>query len=115
MNEHISFYDRLTAAAGYLLFIPALYVILTEKRKNEYLALHASQALFYWTFSFVILVAIRIAVDYLMVRVYIRPFELILPIFMWAVWLYSLYCTFLAVLGREINIPIVSAVSKKVA
>ena len=115
MNEHISFFDRLTAAAAYLLFIPALYIILTEKRKNEYLALHASQALFYWTFSFVILVAIRIAVDYIMVRVYIRPFEVILPAVMLAIWIYSLYCSFLAVLGRQINIPLVSAVAKKVA
>ena len=115
MNEHISFFERLTAASGYLLFIPALYVILTEKRKNEYLAINASQALFFWTFSFVLLVAIRMAVDYIMVRVYIRPFELILPLTMWAILLYSLYCSFLAVLGRQVNIPLVSGIAKKVA
>lgn len=115
MNEQISFFERLLAAAAYLLFIPALYVILTERRKNEYLALHASQALFYWTFSFILLVAIRIAVDYVMVRTYIRPLESILPVAMWTVWLYSLYCFFLAILGRQINIPLVSAISKKVA
>ena len=115
MNEHISFFERLTAAAGYLLFFPALYVILTEKRKNEYLALHSSQALFYWAFSFILLLAIRIAVDYVMVRTYIRPFESILPITMWGIWLYSLYCCFLALLGRQISIPLVTAISKKVS
>ena len=115
MNEQISFFDRLTAAAGYLLFIPALYIILTEKRKNEYLALHSSQALFYWTFSFITLVAIRSGVDHVMTRVYIRPFEIILPFTMWAIWLYSLYCSFLAVLGRQVNIPLVSGIAKKVA
>ena len=98
-----------------ILFIPALYTILTEKRKNEYLALHASQALFYWTFSFILLVLIRTAVDHVMVRSYIRPFELILPTAMWTIWLYSLYCTLLALLGRQINIPLVSDLSKRVA
>ena len=113
MNEQTSFFDKLTAAAAYLLFIPALYIILTGRRENEYLTLHASQALFYWMFSFFLLAAIRIGVDYVMIRAYISPFELILPLTMWTIWLYSLYCSLLAVMGRRINIPLVSDLAKK--
>ena len=113
MDEKIGFFDRLTAAAAYLLFFPALYIILTEKRKKEYLALHGCQALFYWLLSFFILVAIRIGVDCVMTRVYIRPLELVLPLTMWAIWLYCIYCSLLALLGRQINIPMISSLTKK--
>jgi uncharacterized membrane protein len=115
MQDEIHFFDRLTAAMSYLLLLPALRVILTEKRKNEYLALHAAQALFYWTFSFILIVAVRIAVDYVMTRTYISPFESVIPSLLWAIWLYSIYCCILALLGRQINIPLVSSIAKKVA
>ena len=115
MDEDIRFFDRINAALSYAFFFPALYIILTEKRKKEYLALHSSQALFYWVFSFILLLSIRASLDYIMVRAYIRPFEMVLPVLIRGIWLYSLYCAFLSLLGRQVNIPIVSSLSKKVA
>ena len=115
MKEDISFFDRLTASAAYLLFFPALYMILTEKRKDEYLALHSSQALFYWIFSLILLVVLRSGIDYVMAHIYIRPFELILPLLMWGIWLYAVWCAFLVLLGRQVNIPLISGLAGKAA
>jgi len=115
MEEDIRFFDRVNAALSYAFFFPALYIILTEKRKKEYLALHSSQALFYWVFSFVLLVAVRYSIDHVMTLVYIRPFEIMLPLLMWLIWLYALWCAFLALLGRQVNTPLVSGLAGRVA
>lgn len=40
--------DKLISAAAYLFFIPALYIILTDKRKVSFNAQHAAQALLLW-------------------------------------------------------------------
>ncbi|MFA5098004.1 MAG: hypothetical protein WC490_05185 [Candidatus Margulisiibacteriota bacterium] len=115
MDEDIRFFDRINAAFSYAFFFPALYIILTEKRKKEYLALHSSQALFYWVFSFVLLILVRSGTDHIMSLVYIRPFEIVLPLLMWLIWLYALWCAFLVLLGRQVNIPLVSGLAGWVA
>lgn len=51
--------DKLISAAAYLFFIPALYIILTDKRKVGFNAHHAAQALLLWIVFAAVMVLLR--------------------------------------------------------
>jgi uncharacterized membrane protein len=61
---------RILSASAYLFGIPALYIVLTVKQKDDFVRRHGSQAFLLWVSFFVIFFMIRMVIDWLWSRAY---------------------------------------------
>ena len=110
----LTFKDKTLVFLSYIFFFPSIYVILSDKRKNELLALHAAQAFLYWLAVAVIFLMLRAAV-YLIVSV--LPLYFLtgaMDLFFLLGWFFSFYCAIMFLFGAEVEIPIVHGISKKI-
>ncbi|MBN2058334.1 MAG: hypothetical protein JW782_06025 [Candidatus Saganbacteria bacterium] len=55
--------DSILVASAYLFGIPALYIVLTDLRKKEYIGFHGGQALLLWCCFFIIFFGQRALAD----------------------------------------------------
>ncbi|MFH1825675.1 MAG: hypothetical protein ABH823_00075 [bacterium] len=97
--------SRLLAAFAYIFGIPALYIVLTEKRHNEALGWHGAQALKLWAGYFVIFFSLRFLINSAWQSHYwplLNNLELLAVVLMAG---YALFCGYRAGLGRKIKIP----------
>ena len=84
--------SKVLAAAAYIFWIPSLYIVLTEKRRQEFAGYHGGQALVLWTFIFLIFFAVRFLINLLWSFVYV-PYINYLEVIVGAVgWGYAVYC-----------------------
>ena len=58
-----NFGDKVFAASAYLFGVPALYIILTEHRKNKFLGGHGARAFLLWLTFIAVFFALRFIVD----------------------------------------------------
>lgn len=96
---------RILSASAYLFGIPALYIVLTVKQKDDFARRHGSQAFLLWVSFFVIFFMIRMIIDWLWSRAYVPGlawFEIVAVVFMGC---YAVYCAWRSLLGREFKIP----------
>jgi hypothetical protein len=93
------------AALTYLLGIPALYILLTDLRKKDYVGPHAEQALYLWFLFFSGIFVFRFLLDLVWHFWYF-------PYLAWLEWLviggmavYAVRCAYRALLGIPFRIP----------
>lgn len=97
--------DRTLAALAYILWIPSLYVVLTEKRKEEFLGFHGGQALLLWTLIFIGFFLIRFLVNLVWRFFYVPYLDMLEALFAFAAWGYAVYCGFRSLQGLTFRIP----------
>ncbi len=112
MSEEVSAENRLLAAASYAIGIPALYIILTDKRKEKFLNYHGSQSLFLWIGIIVAWILLRILLDMIWSLVSIPFLDSLVSLIGLALWVYALFCAYKAYLGEYFEIPYISDITK---
>jgi len=113
MAEEISGENKLLAAASYAIGIPALYIILTEKRNEKFLGYHGSQALFLWIGIIVAWILLRVLLDMIWSIVYIPFLSSLISLIGLALWGYALFCAYKAYTGEYFEIPYISELTKR--
>ncbi|MFA6549567.1 MAG: hypothetical protein WCT39_06560, partial [Candidatus Margulisiibacteriota bacterium] len=54
--------DKILAAASYFFGVPALWVVLTEKKEKGFLYFHGVQAFYLWLYFFIAFFALRLLI-----------------------------------------------------
>ena len=83
--------DKLLAAAAYVFWIPSLYIVLTEKRKEEFLGQHGARALFLWVKIFIAFFALRFLVNLIWRLAYLPNLDWIETAAAALLWGYAAY------------------------
>jgi len=102
--EQIENEDKLLSASAYLFFIPSLFIILTDKRKVDFNAFHAAQALLVWLAFIAVMVLFRVLLGYIWPSVYF-PLVYFKRLISLAFGGYMLYCAGKAIYGDQYSIP----------
>ena len=97
--------DKTLVAAAYILWVPSLYIVLTEKRKEEFIGFHGGQALLLWTAIFIIFFSVRFLVNLIWSFYYIPYLDLIEILAGAGLWGYAVFCGIRAYQGLTFNIP----------
>jgi len=97
--------SNLLSAAAYILWVPALYIVLTEKRKEEFAGWHGGQALVLWTLVFAGFFGLRFLVNLLWRAVYNPYIDLLELLFGTAAYAYIVYCGLRSYQGLKFKIP----------
>ena len=106
--------DRILAGFAYAVGFPALYIILSEKRKDAFVGYHGAQAMFYWISIFAIWVGIRVLFNFLdSVGIYLAILDSLSSLAIFCLWIYALYCGFRAYNGDYFDIPYITELTKK--
>ncbi len=105
--------DKLLSAAAYAIGIPALYIILGDKRKDPFTGFHGAQALFLWIALFVCWIGITIIVDFIWNIAYIHILGTVGSILKFGLWLYALYCGYKAYMGETFEIPYIGELARR--
>ncbi len=95
--------DKLLAASAYFFGIPALYIVLTEKRKDEFVGAHGAAALFLWVRIFTVFFLLRLLVDLVWRFRYVPDLDLIEPAAAILLWGHSAYQGLLAARGASFH------------
>lgn len=101
------------ATLSYLFFVPSLYVILTDKRKSDYNALHAAQAFTFWGAFIMFYLLTRSFYLFLLSYKLIGYVPFVLKSIYLVVWVYAAYCGILAWQKKQFRIPLVSNIAGK--
>ena len=97
-------------AACYAFFIPSLYIILTDSRKQEILAENAAQALLLWLSYFIVIWFLRAIILLSGLFVLFPILSIINAFFI----LLVASCSFKALRGEKIELPRLSGLAKKI-
>jgi uncharacterized membrane protein len=97
--------DRVLAALAYVLWVPSLYLLLSEKRQEEYLGYHGGQAFVLWLIIFLAFFATRFLVN-LVWSYYYFPYLDLLEVFVaLGLWGYAVYCGVRCLRAIDFRIP----------
>jgi len=97
--------DKIFASSAYLFGIPALYIVLTEKKKEDYLGYHGQQALLLWVWFFILFFSLRFLINLVWSFFYIpylEKTEVLLAVLMVG---YVLFCAYRSFNGQKFKIP----------
>lgn len=97
--------DRFLAAAAYIFWVPSLYIVLTDKRRAEFIGFHGGQALILWTVIFIIFFAVRFLVNLIWSVFYIPYLDIIEILTGASLYGYAVYCGWRAYQGADFKIP----------
>lgn len=97
--------DKMLAALAYILWVPSLYIVLTDKRKEEFVGFHGGQALVLWTMIFIIFFALRFLVNLAWSFYYIPYLDLLEVLFASAAFGYAVSCGCRSYQGEVFKIP----------
>lgn len=97
--------DKTLAAAAYIFWVPSLYIVLTEKRKDPFVGFHGGQALLLWTFIFGIFFLLRFLVNLLWSFIYVPYLDLIEVLGAITMGIYAVYCGWRCFQGQDFKIP----------
>ncbi len=111
----LSFSEKALVFLSYLFFFPAVYIILTDRRKNGLMALHAAQAFLYWLLVALIFLVLRSLVYMIVSLLPLYFLTGVMDLFLLISWFFSFYCAIMFLFGAEVEIPIVHGISKKIA
>lgn len=115
MNEpNISSDDRILAGFSYAVGFPAIYIILSEKRRDAFVGFHGAQAMFLWIAIAAAWIGIRLFLNLLdSVGIYFSLLDSLSGLVIFALWIYALYCGFRAYNGDYFDIPYITELTKK--
>jgi len=97
--------NKTLAAAAYILWIPSLYIVLTEKRKEEFVGFHGGQALVLWTLIFLAFFLTRALVNLIWSFIYIPYLDLLEILVASVGWGYAVACGIRSYQGTMFTIP----------
>ena len=97
--------DKIFAALAYIFWVPSLYIVLTEKKREGFIVSHAEQALLLWIYIFLIFFALRFLINLLWSVFYIPYLELTEVLAGAGLWGYAVYCGYRSSLGLSFKIP----------
>jgi len=107
-QEYSSDEDKMLAAAAYAIGIPALYIILSDKRKEKFAGFHGSQALFLWIAIVIYWVVMKVVLDVIWSIAYLPFLNSLVSLGGLILWLYALYSAYRAYMGEYFSIPYIS-------
>jgi len=84
--------ERVLAALAYILWVPSLYLLLSEKRQEEYLGYHGGQAFVLWLAIFLIFFATRFLVNFIWSYYYLPYLDFLEVFVALGLWGYAVYC-----------------------
>ncbi len=114
MNTHMTGDDRLLAGFSYAVGFPAIYVILSEKRKDAFVGYHGAQAMFMWIGIMVLWIGIRVFMNFLdSLGISFAILDSLASIAIFCLWIYALYCGFRAYNGDYFDVPYITELTKK--
>jgi len=114
MYSSMSNEDKILAGAAYAVAFPAIYIILSEKRRDPFVGYHGAQAMFLWIAIIVIWIGMRVFLNFLdSVGIYFALLDSLSSILMFLLWIYALYCGFRAYNGDYFDVPYITEVTKK--
>jgi len=96
---------KILSASAYLFGIPALYIILTVQKKDDFVRRHGSQAFLLWIAFFVIFFMIRMVIDWFWRRAYTPGLARLETTAVFLMGCYAVFCAWRTMLGREFKIP----------
>lgn len=97
--------DKTLAALAYILWIPSLYIVLTEKRHKDFVGYHGGQALVMWSAVFVAFFAVRFLVNLIWSVFYIPYLDTLEVVTGALAYGYALYCGYRCWLGQTFRLP----------
>jgi uncharacterized membrane protein len=97
--------ERILVSSAYLFGIPALYIVLTAKKKDDYIRRHGSQAFLLWVLYFVIFFLARFLIDWQWSRAYSPQLDKIEILLVALMGFYAIFCGYRSLLGKEFRIP----------
>ena len=100
--------DKLLAAGAYAFFIPSLYIILTEKRKNKFLAFAAAQSLLLWVAYTITVIILRVLLNLIWMFSYVPFIDHLVMLLKIGMWGYALFLAGKAIYGKTVRIPYLS-------
>ena len=113
IDEYVKDEDKMLCAASYAIGVPALYIILTDKRKDKFAGFHGTQALFFWIAFIVIWVVMSVILNIIFNIVYLPFLNSLANLLLLFIWLYALYCGYRAYMGEMFSIPYISDLIKR--
>ena len=84
--------SKTLAVLAYICWVPALYIVLTRLRKDEFVGFHGSQALIIWTLIFAGFFGLRFLVNLLWSIFYVPYLDLLEVLFAFSAWGYAVSC-----------------------
>ena len=99
--------EKILAALAYVLFVPGLYIVLSDWRKKECVGYHGGQALLFWTAIFISFFFVRFLVNLVWLLIYIPYLDLLETLTAVAFYGYALKCAWRAYQGETFVIPLV--------
>ena len=96
--------DRILVTSAYIFGIPALYIVLTGYRKQEYLGHHGAQAFYLWCLYFIIFFAWRFLVDSVWATSYLPSWNIIELVILLAMGGYAAWCGYRGFLGKKFSL-----------
>jgi uncharacterized membrane protein len=97
--------SKTLAVLAYICWIPALYIVLTGLRKDEFVGFHGGQALIVWTLIFAGFFGLRFAVNLVWLLFYIPYLDLLEVLFAFGAWGYAVSCGLRCAQGEMFTIP----------
>jgi len=106
--------NKLLAAAAYAFFIPSLYIALTDKRKQKFLAFAAAQSIILWIVYILIFIVLRILLNLIWTISYFPILNQIVLFIKLTMWGYALFLASKAIKGESHPIPYLSNLADKI-
>jgi uncharacterized membrane protein len=97
--------SKLTAALAYVFWVPAIYIVLSKLRKDEFTGFHGGQALLLWLIIFAGFFTLRWLVNLVWGLYYIPYLDLIEVLFASAAWGYAVACGYRCAQGEVFRLP----------
>jgi uncharacterized membrane protein len=114
MYSNMSGDDRILAGFSYAAGFPAIYIILSEKRKDAFVGYHGAQAMFLWIAIAAVWIGCRLLLNLLdSVGISFTLFDSLVSVGVFGLWMYALYCGFRAYNGDYFDIPYITELTKK--
>lgn len=104
MEQNISPEDKTLVLLSYGIFFPSLVILMSDKKKDQFLAYHAWQSLVLWIAMIIVYAVINFIFSFLW-------FFFFIPIIDLAIWLYAWYCGYEAFQGKYVKIPVVTDIA----
>ena len=97
--------DKIFVSSAYLFGIPALYIVLTERKKEDYLGAHGQQAFWLWIWFLIIFFSLRFFINLIWGFFYIPYLEKSEVLAAFLLGGYAVFCAYRSFKGVKFTIP----------